>query len=243
MSTTRLYCPALSVGRNVISDDEAHHALGALRIKVGDQLILFDGNGTEGHARVTSVDRKQLLVEVAGTTVHEFDVAVPVTLAVAMPKTHRQGYLIEKCTELGVAAIWPIETERSVTKPGATAVEKWRRRAIEAAKQSGRRWIPQIESPQCFHDVVARRDEFQHAAFAHTIGAAVSSSKWLATVKPGETVLIFIGPEGGWTEEECGWARDADLSLVRLAPTVLRTETAAVAVCAAVAALCGATED
>ena len=243
MSTTRLYCPALSEGRHVIPEDEAHHALSALRIKIGDELILFDGKGTEGLARVTSVDRKQLLVKVAGTTVHEFDVAVPVTLAVAMPKTHRQGYLIEKCTELGVAAIWPIDSERSVTRPGAAAVEKWRRRAIEATKQSGRRWIPQIESPQCFHDAVARRDEFQHAAFAHTVGGAVSAAKWLAPVKPGETVLIFIGPEGGWTEEECTLARDAGLSLVRLAPTVLRTETAAVAFCAAVAALSGLKED
>ena len=170
------------------------------------------------------------------TSQHEYDTAVQVTLAVAMPKTHRQSYLIEKCTELGVAAVWPIETERSVTKPGMAAVEKWQRRAIEAAKQSGRRWIPQIETLQTFHEAVARRDEFDHAVLAHREGETISLVNRFESVKPGDSVLAFIGPEGGWAEAECGRARDADLSLVRLAPTVLRTETAAVAFCAAVAA-------
>lgn len=241
MPSARLYCPSLTLGRVVLPDDEAHHALHALRIKVGDEITLFDGKGTEAQARVIALDRKKLEVDVTRTTRHEYDAAVQVTLAVAMPKSHRQSYLIEKCTELGVAAIWPIETERSVTRPGAAAVEKWQRRAIEAAKQSGRRWIPRIETLQTFPDAVARRDEFDHAVLAHVGGETISLVDRFESVKPGASVLAFIGPEGGWTEEECGRARDADLSQVRLAPTVLRTETAAVAFCAAAAALCSGT--
>ena len=236
MSSPRLYCPSLTVGRVVLPDDEAHHARHALRIMVGDEIILFNGKGSEAQARVTALDRKKLEVDVTRTSQHEYDTAVQVTLAVAMPKMHRQSYLIEKCTELGVAAIWPIETERSVTKPGTAAVEKWQRRAIEAVKQSGRRWIPQIETLQTFHDAVARRDEFDHAVLAHVGGETMSLVVRFNSVKPGDRVLALIGPEGGWTEEEFGRARDADLSRVRLAPTVLRTETAAVAFCAAVAA-------
>ena len=236
MPSARLYCPSLALGRVVLPDDEARHVRHALRIKVGDEIILFDGKGSEAQARVMALDRRKLEVDVTCTSQHEFDTAVQVTLAVAMPKAHRQGYLIEKCTELGVAAIWPIETERSVTKPGTAAVEKWQRRAIEAAKQSGRRWIPQIETRQTFHEAGARRDEFDHPVLAHVCLESIPLVKRLESVKPGDRVLAFIGPEGGWTEEEFGRARDADLSLVRLAPTVLRTETAAVSFCAAVAA-------
>ncbi len=243
MPSARLYCPSLTLGRVVLPDDEARHARHALRIKVGDEIILFDGKGIEAQASIIALDRKKLEVDVTRTSQHEYDAAVQVTIAVAMPKSHRQSYLIEKCTELGVAAIWPIETERSVTKPGAAAVEKWQRRAIEAAKQSGRRWIPQIETLQTFHDAVARRDEFDHAVLAHVGGETMSLVVRFKSVKPGDRVLAFIGPEGGWTEEEFGQARDADLSLVRLAPTVLRTETAAIAFCAAVTALCRPKED
>ena len=241
MSSPRLYCPSLTVGRVVLPDDEAHHAQHALRMKVGDEIILFDGKGTEAQARVTALQRKKLEIEVTRTSQHEMDAAVQVTLAVAMPKTHRQSYLIEKCTELGVAAIWSIETERSVTRPGSAAMEKWQRRAIEAAKQSGRRWLPQIETLQTFHEAVARHDEFDHAVLAHVGGETMSLVVRFKSVKPGDRVLAFIGPEGGWTEEEFGRARDAGLSPVRLAPTVLRTETAAVAFCAALTALCSGT--
>ncbi|MCH8146901.1 MAG: 16S rRNA (uracil(1498)-N(3))-methyltransferase [Planctomycetes bacterium] len=236
MSIPRLFCPSLTGGRNVIPDDEAHHARQVLRIKIGEEIVLFNGKGSEAQAVVMALDRKKLEVDVTRRSEYPYDAAVQITLAVAMPKAHRQGYLIEKCTELGVFAIWPVETERGVAKPGAAAVEKWKRRAVEAAKQAGRRWVPQIETPQTFDDAMARRGEVDHAVLAQAGRESISLTKHFESVKPSDRVLAFIGPEGGWTPEECGRARDAGLSLVRLAQTVLRTETAAVSFCAAVAA-------
>ncbi len=142
MSAPRLFVPDLKTGLNIVGAEEAHHAVHALRLATGDAIVVFDGRGNEAGAQVTKASRGELLVEVEDVSGHGFDTPARLTLAVSMPKTHRQGYLIEKCTELGVTAIWPMMTKHTVAKPGQAAVEKWRRRAIEAAKQSGRRWLP-----------------------------------------------------------------------------------------------------
>ncbi len=138
-------------------------------------------------------------------------------------------YLIEKCTELGVAAIWPMITARTVAKPGQAAVEKWRRRAIEAAKQSGRRWLPDIASPQPFDQVLSQCSIFDRTAIAHADDRSTPAHEWLGTVTPGSKILVLVGPEGGWTDEERETATSAGLSLVKLTAATLRTETAAVA--------------
>lgn len=229
MSAPRLFCPDLQVGTNVLSGEEAHHAIHALRLAVEDAVVVFDGRGKEAAAHVIKASRRELSVEVEDVSSHGFDTPAQLTLAVSMPKTHRQGYLIEKCTELGVAAIWPMITARTVAKPGQAAVEKWRRRAIEAAKQSGRRWLPDIASPQPFDQVLSQCSIFDRAAIAHANDRSTPAHEWLATTTPDGKILVLVGPEGGWTDKEREAATAAGLSLVQLTATTLRTETAAVA--------------
>jgi 16S rRNA (uracil1498-N3)-methyltransferase len=154
-----------------------------------------------------------------------------------MAKTHRQGYLIEKCTELGVAAIWPIVAERSVTRPSEVAVEKWSRRAIEAAKQAERAWTPFVANPVNFAEAVLRVGEFAVAAIADPDERAVAFQSLLMSQRTGSAILVFVGPEGGWSEAERNMAFSNGITTVRLAPTVLRVETAAIAVCAAASLL------
>lgn len=206
-----------------------------LRVKPGDEVVVFDGAGRQADAVVQHADRNRLDVTVTRVTEHPFELAYKLTLAVAMPKAHRRGYLIEKCTELGVAAIQPIITERSVagSKPGA--VEKWSRRAIEAAKQSKRTWVPRIETPTLLAKSIECLGEFDAAALADASPHAVSFSDFLETLPQGGSIMLWIGPEGGWSDAERGLAAEAGLTTVRLSPTVLRTETAAAVACAAVA--------
>ena len=237
MPKARLYCPALKPGVVRLPEEESHHAIAALRIRPDDDVELFDGQGGCAIARVVRVERQRLDVEVAGIVQRPFELPFRLTLAVAMPKTHRQGYLIEKCTELGVEAIWPIIAERSVTKPSATAQAKWTRRAIEAAKQSRRVFVPRIEAPQPFDQSVARVSEFDASALTDADDAASPLPSFLATLGHPCSVLAWVGPEGGWTDAERRQAVSAGATLTRLGPTVLRTETAAVAVCAAVASM------
>lgn len=248
MSPHRLYCSDLNVGLNLLPPEESHHAVSSLRAKAGDEFVVFDGRGREARARVERVTRRQVQVVVERITERPFDLLHRITLAVAMTKAHRQGYLIEKCTELGAAAFWPILAERSVVRcklpaprltgrgadPSA-AVDKWSRRAIEAAKQSARAWVPTVEASQTFAGVLARIGEFSAAAIADLDSSATPFTVFLRNHGAGSTLLVFVGPEGGWSDREYRAAIAAGAASIRLSPTVLRSETAAVAVCAAAA--------
>jgi 16S rRNA (uracil1498-N3)-methyltransferase len=249
MSPRRLYCSDLKEGLNLLPPEESHHAVSSLRARAGDEFVVFDGRGREASARVERVTRRQTQVVVERITERPFDLLHRITLAVAMTKAHRQGYLIEKCTELGAAAFWPILAERSVVRcvlraprltgrgadPASAAVDKWSRRAVEAAKQSARAWVPTVEAPQTFTQAVARIGEFSAAAIADPDPAGAAFNRFLSHHAPGGSVLVFVGPEGGWSESECREAVGAGAVRIRLSPTVLRSETAAVAVCAAAA--------
>lgn len=235
MRRHRLYCPTLNTGSVELPADEVHHAINSLRVTQGQEIVLFDGLGREGTGVITHSGKRELQVEVAELFDRPFELAHHLTLAVAIPRAPRQGYLVEKCTELGVAALWPLNADRSVVKGGESGVLKWSRRAIEAAKQSGRAWLPQIAPPRSLRDCLARRDCFDAAFMADTAGTPEPLSHALAGLPARGSLLIGIGPEGGWSDAERTLAAEAGITPVTLSPTVLRTETAAVAACAAVA--------
>jgi 16S rRNA (uracil1498-N3)-methyltransferase len=251
MPPHRFYCPSLAVGINELPADEAHHAATVMRSRAGDAVELFNGLGVVASGVVEQVARRGTSVRVERTHEVPFELRSRLTLAVAMSKAHRQGYLVEKCTELGVSAIWPVIAARSVTQPGEAAVEKWSRRAVEAAKQSGRAWVPIVAPVVSFADALSRAREFPVALFCDLGAQAVSvrsalggtgfrvpgiGDRGLGTGAWDASMIAFVGPEGGWTDEERRAANDAGLISVMLSPTILRAETAAVAMCAAVAA-------
>ena len=111
MRCHRLFCPDLTGSTVVLSPEESHHAATSLRLGVGDGVVLFDGAGSEASGLITRVNRKRVDVEVSDVKRVPFELTCRLTLGVAMGRTHRQAYLVEKCTELGVAAIWPIIAE------------------------------------------------------------------------------------------------------------------------------------
>lgn len=209
--------------------------LDALRAKVDDEVVLFDGAGGEAAGAITAIKRKNVTVRVGSVVRRPFELSRRITLAVAAVRAHRQGYLVEKCTELGAAALWPMITARSVSKPESGVVEKWSRRAIEAAKQSGRAWLPQVSPPRSFAEVVVQARAFDAGALADTGGLSSRLLDFVSSTPMSCSLLVLVGPEGGWTDAERQLAGAAGIPPVTLGPTVLRTETAAVAVCAAVA--------
>lgn len=237
MSRTRLFCPTLAPGSLTLPPEEAHHAAGVLRCRMGDEVILFDGRGGEALAQIREISRRCVTVETGPVRRFTFDCDWRLTVAVVMGKAHRQSYLVEKCTELGAASIWPVRSERSVTRPGDSAAEKWSRRAIEAAKQSGRRWVPQVDPPHTLSEVLRRMGEFAAVAIADVQSQTRPFAELLKATARDASLLVLIGPEGGWSQAERAEAKETGAVAVSLAPTVLRTETAAVAACAAAALL------
>lgn len=227
----------MTVGENTLSQVESHHAVVTLRVKKGMAVTLFDGVGAEASGTIVRADRRAMQVQADQITHHPFAFVQKITLAVAFPKAHRQGVLIEKCTELGVTAIWPMIAQRSVVKPTASSVDKWLRRAIEAAKQSNRYYLPQIVPPKTFEQCVEHIDQFNAGVMLDVDPNLPSLLSLLMSYEKDSSVLIFVGPEGGFTQDERQQAIDSGAVCATMAPTVLRTETAAIAACAIAASL------
>lgn len=221
-----------------LAGQEATHALRVLRLKKHDQVILFDGHGKEALGQIVSTMDDVLTVAILECKCHE-PAAVGLTLAVATPKGERADWLVEKCAELGVVGLWWLQTERGVVCPGEGKMGRWRRKAQEAAKQAGLSVELKLEEPRSIEEV--RTAAADHRLFyGEPHGQAPSLIKvfrQLVVAPLPQSPLVFIGPEGGFTVDEYRRLEQARATPVCLAPTILRTETAAMAAAACWAVL------
>ncbi len=218
-----------------LAASEAHHLLHVLRSKAGDELVLFDGQGTEGRARVVATGRREVVLEVIQSQQISREARRRLTLAVALPKGDRQKFLVEKCVELGVAEMVPLITERGVSQPQPAAIAKLQRAVIEASKQCQRNQLMTICEPADFSEWILRPgllgDASSFPLLAHP-GPARSLGEVVAAIDPVQAVAATIGPEGGFAEHEVEQAVAAGWQVTHLGPRILRIETAALAVAA-----------
>jgi len=208
--------------------DEARHLVRVLRAKPGDEVVVFDGTGCEWPARVAGITRDTVDLEL-GPARADPPVAAPLTLAVALPKGDRQKWLVEKLTELGIARLVPLATARGVAEATDAARDRLRRAVIEACKQCGRNTLLEITAPVTPRQLVAGLAPPTRLVLAAPAGPPLPT----ATADP---VVGLVGPEGGFTPEELAVFAAAGAVPARLAPHVLRVETAAVALAAALQA-------
>jgi 16S rRNA (uracil1498-N3)-methyltransferase len=221
----------------VVDGDEAHHVLHVVRLRQGDEVVLIDGSGREARARMVGASRRDATFEILAVAEVDREPGRRVTLAVALPRKTRADFLIEKCTELGVARLIPMMTERSVVDGGKhqeNHLRRWRRNTIEAAKQSGRTRLMEVGPAMSFEQVLAEVGGDQECLIASPDADAVGLSAHGATLPPNASVLVLIGPEGGFTPEEEASAKAAGCTPVALGKRILRVETAAIAVAALV---------
>lgn len=224
MSVARFFLEDVRTGRATLPPEEAAHAAHARRLAAGDEIAVFDGAGHEASGRIVAVARRCVEVEL-GSVKTRARQRPELMLATAIPKGPRQEFLIEKCTELGVAAIRPLLTRRSVSQASDHKLARWRRTAIEAAKQSGQCWIPELLPPATLEEVLAGSGGIRILALDRE-GASGPDFRAAAPM------LVLIGPEGGWAPEELEEMRAAGAEFLRLGPSTLRIETAAIAVAA-----------
>ncbi|NBO92488.1 MAG: 16S rRNA (uracil(1498)-N(3))-methyltransferase [Planctomycetia bacterium] len=204
-------------GPLVLRGPEAHH-LHVSRVRVGDTIHLFHGDGREYPANVVEVTKRDVCLDVAAGETVDREASVRVVAACALPKGDRGQFLIEKLTELGVAEFVPILTTRTVVNPGESKLDKLRRYVIEASKQCGRNILMKVSEPRPWAEVLSDRHLPKVRLLAHVgeTGRAV----------PGECAFA-VGPEGGFTDAEVAAAQAAGWRTVGLGPRVLRVETAA----------------
>lgn len=224
--------------------EERKHAR-VLRLKPGAELDLFDGQGRSWRAEL-SEDGAHALLKERVTDQASKAPRSRMVLATAWPKGKRSAVLVEKCAELGVREIIPLRCARSVVvKDGESeGVERLRRIAAEAAKQSGRSDVPAISEERSFPALISDRAASDLVVMFDP-RARESFSQWLAREADGETdasprdVILLIGPEGGFSNSELELADQAGVARVRLGENVLRVETACIAACAVCAAVLG----
>ena len=197
--------------------------------KVGDTVSLFDGRGREWPARVASLGRDRVELDTTEPTVDPVPVAIPLTLAVALPKGDRQKWMVEKLTELGTARLVPLETTRGVAEATASAQVRLERVVIEACKQCGRNTLMEIAAGRPLDRLLAEAPAGACVVIAHPGGRPLEA----ITMPPTATAMIaVVGPEGGFTDEELCIAERAGAIRISLGPHILRVETAAIALAA-----------
>ncbi len=231
----RLYLPEpLQAGAEFgLPPGPSRHAQ-VLRLQPGDALTLFNGDGSEWSAEVLRMGRHEVQVRVGQRHAVDRELALRVTLALGMPANERMDTLVEKATELGVAAIQPLLCERSVLRlVGERAhrkVEHWRGVAVAASEQCGRTQVPQIAPVRPLADWL--REAADHAAATRWVLSLRDGPRFDAAACHGP-VLFLSGPEGGLSDAEEGAAQRAGFAPLSLGPRVLRADTAPLAVLAA----------
>jgi 16S rRNA (uracil1498-N3)-methyltransferase len=229
-------------GEALIRGDEHHHLSRVLRLRPGDIVSLFDGAGGGHHAVVEAVGRETTRVRLTGADTRPVDPDFRLTLAQAIPHSDRMEWVIQKATELGVERIVPIPAARSVVRPRAgrwERLERWRRVAQEAARQSGRRRVPAVEEPRDWQEFLAAPSPSGSARLMLQEAPPAGGAPSLHLPEGTHEAWVAVGPEGGWTSEEIDAAARADLRPIHLGPRILRTETAGVVAVALVMFLAG----
>lgn len=205
--------------------DEAKHLSQVLRGRPGDQITVFDGQGGHAAAEVREVakDRVRLIL---GEKFQSLSTGLHTTLAIGIPKGKTMDLVVQKAVELGVSVIQPLITRRTIVQPGDGKADKWSRVALEACKQCGSNFLPEVLYP---------------VEFGSWITGAKSGLRMVASLAPGalpmrevmreaeapQEVMVLVGPEGDFTSEETTTALEQGFTPVTLGPSVLRTETAA----------------
>jgi 16S rRNA (uracil1498-N3)-methyltransferase len=224
----------LDLNQIIILDEfSSHHALRVMRVKVDDLLILFNGDGFEYRGRVSDINKKTINIEILSKEKNNNESPININLFQSISSNEKMDMVIQKATELGVSSIQPIFTSRSTVKLSLDRIKKrlihWRQVSISACGQSGRSKIPTIKSPIGFDRFVEGITTNSLNLLLHPDHSKESSN--LPNKYSGD-INIFIGPEGGFSQDEVLLLKKQNCINIQLGSRILRTETAPLAIIA-----------
>jgi len=245
MTRRRFYAPPAAFAPDeksaTLSPEETRHLRDVLRLHPGDEIYVFDGAGREFHCVVEIIAKDSTELRV----ISEVEPTRPesplrLTLAIALLKGEKFDLVIQKTTELGAKRIVPLETERADVRlrdseDAQKRVTRWRRIALEAAKQSGRAFVNVISAPRPLESLLrvsgtedkGLANSVARIMFSEREGKSLAEAMKSFPERPKEVVAV-VGPEGGWTDEEIELARESGWQVVTLGGRTLRAETAAI---------------
>lgn len=219
----------------------AQHALRVLRLRDGDRVILFNGNGQQFRARLSATNPRAANVHVEASDSPVRESPLRVTLMQALARGEKMDWIVQKATELGVARILPTSSQRSEVrldgKRGAARLDHWRAVAIAACEQCGRNLVPEILAPATLETCLAAQPPSNTESCWALHPGGTTHVRDLAPAVAG--VTLAVGPEGGFSDDDMTALRQAGYRELALGPRILRTETAGVAALAALQAVYG----
>ena len=231
MRLTRVYveAPVTAGERVVVEGSAANHITRVLRLRSGDALTVFDGNGGEFAARIEEFRKDAVVVALEEHRPLDRESPLTLTLAQGISRGERMDWIIQKATELGTSRIVPLFTKRSMVRLDERQAERklqhWRAIAVAACEQCGRNKVPELATPSDFFDVLPA----DSSGTTRLLLSPTGDLRIEDLQAVGQAITVLIGPEGGLEDVEQEAALAAGFKAVRLGPRVLRTETAAIA--------------
>jgi 16S rRNA (uracil1498-N3)-methyltransferase len=215
----------------MLNEEESRHARSVLRLAMGEEVELFDGDGAVAQGRIGAAGKKGIEVEILDSRLLLPATTSRIIIAASVAKGERFDGLVTQCTELGVDRIVPVIYERTVKLASGHQTQRYERLAISACKQCGRVFLPVIDSPDSFKSALEQlRDRYPNAVM---IFGSLTGQCWNSGVFDAfQDIIAFIGPEGGFTGDEESLLAQRGAVPVRLTDTTLRVETAALALAA-----------
>lgn len=237
MNLHRFYCEQITEPETEISGAEANHIVSVMRAKKGDVIELFDGRGTLASACIEQIGSKKVLCQIERLQKLEKQNIPQIIIATSIPKGERFDWLITECTQLGVDRIVPVIFERTVKLPkNPKAQQRWNNQIIAAAKQCKRLFLPTIDPPIFLKDsLILLKTDYPQGLFL--LGNCEEQTESITALDFGSReIIVFIGPEGGISQDEEDLLKQNGATAVRLNDNILRVETAAIAFTAILAA-------
>ncbi|SMP39549.1 16S rRNA (uracil(1498)-N(3))-methyltransferase [Anoxynatronum buryatiense] len=236
---------------------DVHHIRKVLRLSLGELVSISDGQGHQYQARVEEIEPQRVGLTIMSSRIKQHESAMrPVTLVQGIAKGSRMDWVVQKTTEMGIAAIQPVGTKFTVVKfesqgDAEKKQKRWQKIAEEASKQSKRTTIPRVETPALFKDLLEKikhpEDQKDRTlrllAYEREEGQHLSEQLKQEKLAAFDRIEIWIGPEGGFSTDEVAAAKAAGIQTVGLGPRILRTETAGLVLLTVVLYEMGALEE
>ena len=221
----------------VITGADVNHIRNVLRMRTGEEVLIADGRGAEYRCKLTDLGENEVRAQILWKLDGNAELASAVTLFQGLPKSDKMDLIVQKCVELGVDRIVPVSTKRAVVKLDAkkeeTRLKRWNTISESAAKQSGRGVIPEVSGVMSFEKALEEAKKLEVLLIPYERAEHMAETRRvMGEIRPGQSVGVFIGPEGGFEESEVEEAVAAGARAITLGRRILRTETAGLAVMA-----------
>ncbi len=217
-----------------VEGPDVNHIKNVLRMKIGETVLLSDGEDREYICEISEIEEDRVLARIVDIEGPSRELSIKVTLFQGLPKGDKMETVIQKMVELGGYSIVPVATKRSIVKLDAkkakAKVARWNAISESAAKQSKRGIVPEVLDVMTFGEAINIAKDFDKILIPYEEAENMSYTRQVVdSIKPGDSVAVFIGPEGGFAPEEVEKAIDAGAKSITLGRRILRTETAGMA--------------